>query len=163
MKAASPVQILDDNSNIFYYVGCFPSPFFCQPIILFVRVIENTPPFIHGTYFFRLQCIKIVYSFAQDDLERPDWSRYLKCCLNFKINQLKQTIVDKSVHFVNFWLYEILNVRWKYLGKFLRIIFEPIRKDFTEAGLTQKEESHLIILRTFINHLSLKYIFQFSP
>ena len=24
--------------------------------------------------------------FAQDDLERPNRSRYLQCCLNFKIN-----------------------------------------------------------------------------
>ena len=47
---------------------------------------------------------KVIHSFAQDDLEMPDWSRYLKCYLNFKINRLKQTTVDKSVHFVNFWL-----------------------------------------------------------
>ena len=40
--------------------------------------------------------------FAQDDLERPNWSRYLQCCLNFKINRFKQTTVDKSVHSVNF-------------------------------------------------------------
>ena len=38
---------------------------------------------------------------AQDDLERPNWSRYLQCCLNFKINQFKQMTVDKSVHSVN--------------------------------------------------------------
>ena len=24
--------------------------------------------------------------FGQDDLERPNWSRYLQCCLTFKIN-----------------------------------------------------------------------------
>ena len=40
--------------------------------------------------------------FAQDDLERPNWSRYLQCCLNFKINRFKQRTVDKSVHSVNF-------------------------------------------------------------
>ena len=31
--------------------------------------------------------------FAQDDLERPNWSRYLACCLNFKINRFKRTTV----------------------------------------------------------------------
>ena len=91
-------------NRLIYNVGCFLSPCFCQTIILFVRVTENTPQFAHGTYFFRLHCIKVVYSFVQNYLERPDWLRYLKCCLNFKINRLKQTIVDKSVHFVNFWL-----------------------------------------------------------
>ena len=40
--------------------------------------------------------------FAQDDLERPNWSRYLQCCLNFKINRFKQMTVYKSVHSVNF-------------------------------------------------------------
>ena len=40
--------------------------------------------------------------FVQDDLERPNWSRNLQCYLNFKINQFKQTTVDKSVHSVNF-------------------------------------------------------------
>ena len=40
--------------------------------------------------------------FTQDDLERPNWSRYLQCCLNFKINRFKQTTVDKSVDSVNF-------------------------------------------------------------
>ena len=40
--------------------------------------------------------------FAQDDLERSNWSRYLQCCLNFKINRFKQATVDKSVHSVNF-------------------------------------------------------------
>ena len=40
--------------------------------------------------------------FAQDDLERPNWSRYLQWCLNFKINRFKQMTVDKSVHSVNF-------------------------------------------------------------
>ena len=40
--------------------------------------------------------------FAQDDLERPNWSRYLQCCLNFKINRFKQTTVGKAVHSVNF-------------------------------------------------------------
>ena len=39
--------------------------------------------------------------FAQDDLERPNWSRYLECCLNSKINSFKQTTLDKSVHSVN--------------------------------------------------------------
>ena len=39
--------------------------------------------------------------FAQDDLERPNWSRCLQCCLNFKINRFKQTTADKSVHSVN--------------------------------------------------------------
>ena len=40
--------------------------------------------------------------FAQDDLKRPNWSRYLQCCLNFKINRFKQTTVDKSAHSANF-------------------------------------------------------------
>ena len=40
--------------------------------------------------------------FAQDDLERPNWSRYLQCCLNFKINRFKQMTVDIPVHSVNF-------------------------------------------------------------
>ena len=40
--------------------------------------------------------------FAQDDLERPNLSRYLQCCLNFNINRFKQTILDKSVHSVKF-------------------------------------------------------------
>ena len=40
--------------------------------------------------------------FAQDGLERPNWSRYLQCFLNLKINRFKQTTVDKSVHSVNF-------------------------------------------------------------
>ena len=40
--------------------------------------------------------------FAQDDLEWPNWSRYLQRCLNFKINRFKQTAVDKSVHSINF-------------------------------------------------------------
>ena len=35
--------------------------------------------------------------FAQDDFERPNWSRYLQCCLNFKINRFKQTTIDRSV------------------------------------------------------------------
>ena len=39
---------------------------------------------------------------AQDDLERSNWSRYLQCCLNFKINRFKKTTVDKSVHSANF-------------------------------------------------------------
>ena len=38
---------------------------------------------------------------AQNDLERPNWSRYLQCCLNFKINRFKQSTVEKSVHSVN--------------------------------------------------------------
>ena len=40
--------------------------------------------------------------FAHDDLERPKWSRYWQCCLNFKINQFKQMTIDRSVHSVNF-------------------------------------------------------------
>ena len=40
--------------------------------------------------------------FAQDDLEMPNWSRYLQCCLNFKINRFKQMTEDRSVHSVNF-------------------------------------------------------------
>ena len=36
------------------------------------------------------------------DLQRPNWSRYLQCCLNFKINRFKQMTVDRSVHSVNF-------------------------------------------------------------
>ena len=40
--------------------------------------------------------------FAQDDLERPNWSRYLQYCLNFKIDKFKQTTVDKPVHSVSF-------------------------------------------------------------
>ena len=39
--------------------------------------------------------------FTQDDLESPNWSRYLQCCLNFMINRFKQTTEDKSVHSVN--------------------------------------------------------------
>ena len=38
--------------------------------------------------------------FAQDDLEMPNWSRYLQCCLNSKINRFKQTTEDKFVHSV---------------------------------------------------------------
>ena len=40
--------------------------------------------------------------FAQDDLERPNWLRYLQCCLNFKINRFKQMTEHRSVHSVNF-------------------------------------------------------------
>ena len=40
--------------------------------------------------------------FAQDDLERPNWSRYLQCCLNFKVDRFKQTTVDRPVQSVNF-------------------------------------------------------------
>ena len=40
----------------------------------------------------------------------------------------------------------------------LRIMFGPIRMDFTEAGLTQQEEDYP---EDIINHLSLKYVFQF--
>ena len=39
--------------------------------------------------------------FAQDDLERPNWSKYLQFCLNFKINRFKQMTEDRSVHSVN--------------------------------------------------------------
>ena len=34
-----------------------------------------------------LQCC--LKDYAQDDLERPNWSRYLQCCLNFKINRFQ--------------------------------------------------------------------------
>ena len=40
--------------------------------------------------------------FAQDDLERPNWSRYLQRCLNFKINGFQQPTVDRSVQSLNF-------------------------------------------------------------
>ena len=40
--------------------------------------------------------------FVQDDLERPNWSRHLQCCLNFKIDRFKQTTVDRYVYSVNF-------------------------------------------------------------
>ena len=40
--------------------------------------------------------------FAQDDLERSNWSRYLQCGLNFKINRFKQTTVDRYAHSINF-------------------------------------------------------------
>ena len=149
-------RILDDNSKIFYYVGCVLSPFFCQPIILFFRVIETTPPFVHGTYFFRRQCInKVVHSFAQDDLERPDWSRYLKCCMNFKIHRLKQTTVDKSVHFVNFWLRNFkrqMKILKNYIWTYENGLHQG-RYD-SERGKSLNDPKDLY---------SLKYIFQFPP
>ena len=72
--------------------------------------------------------------FAQDDLERPDWSRYLQCCLNFKINRFKQTTVDKSVHSVNFSQRNLKHQR------ILRVISGPSIMNFIEAGLTLKKE-----------------------
>ena len=42
------------------------------------------------------------------------------------------------------------------LKKILRIIFGPIRMDFTKAGLTQKEQDYPEDI-----NLSLKYVFQF--
>ena len=91
-------------------------------LILFVRVIKNAPPFVHETYFLRLHCIsKVVYSFAQDDLERSDWSRYLKCYLNFKINRLKQNDCRQicPYHFVNCWLRNFKR-QMKIIGKILK-------------------------------------------
>ena len=46
--------------------------------------------------------MKVNMDLARDDLERPNWSRYLQCCLNFKINRFEQTTADKSFHSVNF-------------------------------------------------------------
>ena len=62
---------------------------------------------------------RLLFRPAQADRERPDWSRYLKCYLNFKINRLKQTIVDKSIHFVNFWPRNFKR-QMKILGKILK-------------------------------------------
>ena len=61
--------------------------------------------------------------FTQDDLEMPNWSRYLQCCLNFKINRSKQTTLDKSVHSVNFSQRNLKLIR----GKFLRVISGPAK------------------------------------
>ena len=76
--------------------------------------------------------------FAQDDLERPNWSRSLQCCLNFKVNQFKQTTVDRSVQSVNFSQRNL-----KHQRKFLRIISGPSKMDFTEADLALKKENFI--------------------
>ena len=113
---------------------------------VFFQVTENTPPFVHGTYFFRLQCInKVIHSFAQDGLERPDWLRYLKYCLNFKINRLKQTTVDKSVHFINFWLRN-----FKRQMKILKNYIWTYENGLQRGRYNSERGSHLMILRTFI-------------
>ena len=81
--------------------------------------------------------------FAQDDLERPNWSRYVlfvcylligrdTYCLNFKINRFKQTTADKSAHSVNFFQRNL---------KHQRVISGPSKMDFIEAGLTLKREN----------------------
>ena len=82
-------------------------------------------------------CMIVYINFAQDDLERPNWSRYLQCCLNFKINRFKQTTVDKSVHSVNFSQRNL-----KHQRKIsLRVISGPSKMDFIVAGLTLKKEN----------------------
>ena len=87
--------------------------------------------------------------FAQDDLERPNWSRYLQYCLNFKINRLKQMTEDRSVHSVNF-LQRNLKHQRKILG--------PSKMDFIEAGLTLKKEDFDDHIKERL-HLPLKYFF----
>ena len=70
--------------------------------------------------------------FAQDDLERPNWSRY---CLNFKIKRFKQTTVDKSVHSVNF-----LQRNSKHQREILKGYIWTQQINFIEAGQTLKKE-----------------------
>ena len=75
--------------------------------------------------------------FAQDDLERRNWWRYLQCRLNFKINRFKQSTVDKSVHSVNFSQRNLKHQR-KILEGY---ISGPSKINFIEAGLTLKKEN----------------------
>ena len=72
--------------------------------------------------------------FSQDDLERPNWSRYLQCCLNFKINRFKQTTIDRSVHSV-----KLSQRNLKHQRKILKDYIWIQQNGLIEAGLTLKK------------------------